>query len=138
MTDGPDEEVSGNLTDDAGHKTGVWREPDEHGGYLIGTYRHGQRVGTWQHHFANGDLRSEGEYKAGALHAPWVWYRKDGQVMQCGGFLEGVKHGTWQRWSAAGWQIDEGDFDLGTRVGEWKKFGPDGSITKVTRHRPRS
>jgi antitoxin component YwqK of YwqJK toxin-antitoxin module len=138
VTDGRGEASAPNRTNAAGEKTGPWRESDDHGGYMSGAYRNGQRIGTWRHYFANGDLRAEGEYMGGILHEPWVWYRKDGQVMQRGGFRQGEKHGTWQRWSADGAQIDEGDFDMGKKVGEWKKFAPDGTVAKVTQHRSRS
>lgn len=54
--------------------------------------------------------------------------------MQRGAFHRGRKTGTWERWDAAGRAIDRGDYRDDRKVGEWLRFGPDGEVSKTTRH----
>ncbi|WP_219419906.1 toxin-antitoxin system YwqK family antitoxin [Pseudonocardia nigra] len=124
-----------NTVDESGNKTGLWREADDHGGTVIGEYRDGERHGTWRHLFTNGQRRAEGTYERGRLDGDWVWYRRDGTLMQRGSFHDGEKHGRWQRWSTQGALLDEGDFDRGKKVGVWVQYLPDGTIKKTTAHR---
>ena len=124
-------------TDASGRKTGVWTDPDPHGGVMVGEYVEGERHGTWRHYFADGRLRAEGGFERGVVHGEWVWYRASGGLLQRGGFERGHKHGTWTRWNAAGALIDSGDYDHDRKAGEWNTYHPDGSIRRTVTHRAR-
>ncbi|WJL95356.1 hypothetical protein QSU92_15670 [Microbacterium sp. ET2] len=123
-----------NATDDAGRKTGPWTDPDPHGGVMIGSYVDGARDGVWRHLSSDGRLRASGGFSGGELDGEWRWYRSDGAPMQRGAFHRGRKTGTWERWDAAGRAIDRGDYRDDRKVGEWLRFGPDGEVSKTTRH----
>jgi antitoxin component YwqK of YwqJK toxin-antitoxin module len=131
LTPTPDEK------DAQGRKTGMWTEPDPHGGVMVGEYVEGERHGVWRHYFADGTLRAEGGFEHGKVHGEWVWYRSSGGVMQRGGFDHDQKHGTWTRWNAAGQLIDSGDYDNGKKAGEWTTYNPDGTVKRTVTHRPR-
>lgn len=124
-----------NETDAAGNRTGVWEEPDPHGGTMHGEYVDGQRHGRWEHRFVDGRVRSEMTYEAGAIAGPVTWYRSTGGLLQKGSFVNDEKHGFWQRWTAAGILIDEGEFDHGVKTGEWVYYAPDGAVKRRTVHR---
>lgn len=101
--------------DAQGRKTGLWTDPDPHGGVMVGEYVEGERQGTWRHFCTDGRLRAEGGFDDGTVHGEWVWYRSSGGIMQRGGFDHGRKHGTWTRWNAAGEMIDRGDYGADKR-----------------------
>jgi antitoxin component YwqK of YwqJK toxin-antitoxin module len=110
------EEPAPNRLDDQGRKTGLWAEPDSHGGVITGEYVEGERQGEWRHYFIDGSLRSAGTYDRGALHGAWTWYRATGGLLQRGGFLENEKHGRWERWKADGEPLDTAEWDRGKKL----------------------
>lgn len=126
-----------NALDARGHKTGLWRQADPHGGESVGTYRQDRREGLWRHYFRDGKLRSEATYHDGELDGPCVWFRATGGLLQKGSFDKGRKSGLWERWSAEGNLIDRGDRVGGKKTGEWQYFAADGSVERTTDHRPR-
>lgn len=125
-----------NILDSKGHKTGLWRQGDPHGGESVGTYRRDRREGQWRHYFRDGTLRSEANYRDGELDGPCVWYRAGGGLLQKGSFDKGDKSGLWERWSAEGNLIDRGNRLGGKKIGEWQYFAADGSVDRTTNHRP--
>lgn len=104
-----------NETTADGLKTGLWTEPDSHGGVMVGSYVEGQRHGTWQHFSSDGRLRSEGGYENDELHAEWTWFRANGKLLQKGGFDRGQKHGLWERWKPDGEFLDSTTWDHGRK-----------------------
>ncbi|MCN0152043.1 toxin-antitoxin system YwqK family antitoxin [Salinispora arenicola] len=123
--------------DARGRKTGLWTDPDPHGGVMVGEYVEGERQGTWRHFSADGRLRAEGGFDKGTVHGEWVWHRSSGEIMQRGGFDHGRKHGTWTRWNTAGEMVDRGDYANDKKVGEWTTFNPDGTVKRTVTHRAR-
>jgi antitoxin component YwqK of YwqJK toxin-antitoxin module len=127
-----------NARDPKGHKTGLWREADARKGDFIGSYHNGRREGLWRHHFRDGTVRSESNYRFGILHGVSVWYRENGGLLQKGTFVDGEKTGLWERWSPEGNLIDRGHREDGKKTGEWQYFAADGSVERTTVHRPHS
>lgn len=128
-------ETPPNETDDQGRRTGLWIEPDVHGGVMRGEYVDGLRVGIWRHISPQGRIRSEGGYAEGQLHGPWTWWRTNGSKLQEGVFDSGVRTGRWRRWSAEGKLLDEGDYQGEKKVGTWVSYHPDGSVKATKEHR---
>jgi antitoxin component YwqK of YwqJK toxin-antitoxin module len=36
--------------------------------------------GPWEYYWANGQLKTKGEYVHGNRHGPWIWYNENGRV----------------------------------------------------------
>ena len=47
-----------------------------------GSFRNGKKHGPWVEYHDNGQLRSKGTYKDGKEHGPWVGYTTNGTVWE--------------------------------------------------------
>ena len=56
-------------------------------------------------YYDDGQLKSDGRMKAGAMHGAWRWYRKDGSLMRTGHFAAGVQSGVWETWTRDGEKV---------------------------------
>ena len=62
-------------------------------GNTQGSFRKGKEHGPWVYFWSDGQLRSKGTYKDGKMDGPWVSYNKDGTMDEnyTGTFKNGVK-----------------------------------------------
>jgi antitoxin component YwqK of YwqJK toxin-antitoxin module len=63
--------------------------------------------------YDNGKPRFTGKYKAGQMHGPWKFFRKDGSLMRSGEFKSGVQTGIWRTYDRNGFLVKE--TDLGSK-----------------------
>ena len=103
-------------------------------------------------HYANGQLKSEGDYIRGLEHGAWSYFYRNGKLMQKTNYYLGefdgqvlqyhengeLKHeGYFKRdkqdsifktFSAEGQLLEEGIYALDLKMGEWNYFHLDGSL----------
>ena len=62
-------------------------------GQTQGSFKDGKEHGPWVSYYRNGKLIRKGTYKDGKEHGPWVWYNVDGTVWKTGTgtFKDGVR-----------------------------------------------
>jgi len=60
-------------------------------GKTQGSFRKGKKHGPWVSYHENGQLRDKGTYKNGKMDGPWVEYYKNGQLWIKGTYKNGVK-----------------------------------------------
>ncbi|MFM6962679.1 MAG: toxin-antitoxin system YwqK family antitoxin [Micrococcales bacterium] len=60
--------------------------------------------------YENGLPRFKGKYKAGKMHGPWEFYRKDGSLMRSGSFDQDRQVGIWKTFARDGGLVKETDF----------------------------
>ena len=64
-------------------------------GNTQGTFKDGKPHGPWVNYWDNGQLRYEGTYKDGKHDGPWVRYYDNGQLFSKGTYKDGKKEGPW-------------------------------------------
>jgi antitoxin component YwqK of YwqJK toxin-antitoxin module len=64
-------------------------------GKTQGTFRNGKEHGPWVRYHKNGQLEYKGTYEDGKLDGPWVFYWKDGQLLSKGTYTDGKRDGPW-------------------------------------------
>ncbi len=139
-----------------GKKQGIFREYDENGeitssaiyknnlkigeGIITGS---GQYEGSWKLYYPTGELKAEGEYKAGNKDGKWKYYFISGEIEQRGNFKNNLASGEWTwyfktgetkrleyyrkgredgesiEYDEAGRVINHGNYIDGLRTGNW-------------------
>ena len=87
-------------------------------GKTQGTFKDGKKHGPWVFYRENGQLSSKGTYKDGKWDGPWVFYHDNGQLYRKGTFKNGKKNGPWVSIFADGtvWEKFTGTFLNGKKV----------------------
>lgn len=70
--------------------------------YIEGTYKDGEREGTWTAWYKDGTIWSRGEYKAGKENGKKTVYHENGQVYYEGEVRDDERAGTWTFWNKDG------------------------------------
>jgi antitoxin component YwqK of YwqJK toxin-antitoxin module len=64
-------------------------------GKITGTFKNGERNGTWIIYHKNGQLFSKGNYKNGIKEGQWITYYDDGMLKLKGVYKNGKEEGYW-------------------------------------------
>ena len=64
-------------------------------GNTEGSFRKGKEHGPWVYFWSDGQLRSKGTYKDGKMDGPWVSYLDNGQLLYKGDYKNGKREGRW-------------------------------------------
>ena len=64
-------------------------------GKTQGSFRNGKKHGPWVSYHDNGKLESKGTHKDGNQHGPWNEYHKNGKLKSKGTYKDGNQHGPW-------------------------------------------
>ena len=64
-------------------------------GNTQGSFRKGKEHGPWVYFWSDGQLRSKGTYKDGKMDGPWVSYLDNGQLLYKGDYKNGKREGRW-------------------------------------------
>ena len=64
-------------------------------GNTQGTFRHGKKHGPWVRYWDNGQLSQKGTYKDGKWDGPWVGYYDNGKMWSRGTYKDGKEEGPW-------------------------------------------
>ena len=83
-----------------------------------GSFRNGKKHGPWVEYHDNGQLRSKGAYKDGKEHGPWVSYHDNGQLRSKETYEDGKEHGPWVGYTTNGtvWEFMTGTYKNGEKV----------------------
>ncbi len=144
--------VSEGIVNEAGERTGKWKDfyPEggvkEEGEYIdnrrsgtwkfysregkvvqSGGYRNGREDGVWDWYYDDGSLLREEEYYQGRRDGNYIEYSKEGEIISKGQYADSEKNGEWI--TSVGDHSEEGNYIIGLRDGLWKYFDSDGNIT---------
>lgn len=94
---------------------------------------HGKKEGPWITYYANGQVRSEGVYKAGVKHGRWTLYHPNGHLQSEATFVDGNYSGYYVSYHENGKKFREGAYNIadgsskdGRKEGVWHQYFPDG------------
>ena len=87
--------------------------------YQTGTYRDGQREGSYEYFYSSGVLRGHGTYENGELHGPSESYYENGQLMGMRTMVLGVLHGPSESYRDNGQLQSRGTWNMDEPCGEW-------------------
>ncbi len=87
----------------------------------------GEKHGSWEEYYDNGQLDSKGNYVAGIRHSYWERYYSNGELCFKGFYDQGNKHGLWEIYWTDGDLTHKGFYDQGRRV----DYNPD-EVTELT------
>lgn len=113
------------------HRDGTWEGWLSDGGRGKGTYTNGKVEGKWTYWYANGNKKTEGEFKNDRKEGLWKEWYEDGGSAE-GTFLNGKAEGTWTFGDANGKKISQGMLKDGQRDGLWKEWYEDGTSGEGT------
>ena len=83
-----------------------------------GLFKNGKTHGPWVRYHDNGQFRTKGTFKDGKKDGPWVKYHKNGQLSWKGTFKDGKSDGPWVGYNEDGtvWGLLTGTFKDGKKV----------------------
>ena len=83
-----------------------------------GSFRNGKKHGPWVSYHDNGQVFSQGTYKNDKEDGPWVVYYKNGQLLSKGTLKDGKMDGPWVGYNDDGtvWEKYTGTFKDGVKV----------------------
>ena len=100
-------------------------------GNTQGTFRHGKKHGPWVIYYDNGQLSSKGTYKDGKEVGPWVEYYKKGQLKSKGTYRDGTLDGPWVSYHKKyGLLFYKGTYKDGKEDGPWVSYNKDGTVNE--------
>jgi antitoxin component YwqK of YwqJK toxin-antitoxin module len=143
--------VSEGIVDEAGNKTGKWKDyyssgkvsaegqyienrrtgiwkfyNEEEKGEQTGSFNNGRPDGLWKWYYENGSLLREEEYFQGQRDGSYTEYSRSGDIIAQGQYSDGEKNGDWKYKS--GNNREEGKYIIGLRDGVWKSYYSDGKL----------
>ena len=71
-------------------------------GKTQGRFRNGIKHGPWVNYYGNGQLGSKGTYKDGKEDGPWFRYWNNGQLWTKGTYKDGKREGPWVSYNVKG------------------------------------
>lgn len=84
---------------------------DDGSKYIEGTFKNGERNGTWQAWYRDGKLWSQGEYKDGLENGTKTVYHDNGQKYYEGRIQDEKRTGTWTFWDKEGNVVKKINYD---------------------------
>lgn len=66
-----------------------------------GTYHQGLKDGIWYSWHENGALKSISSYQEGLLSGPFLYFDRQGKIVQTGAYRKGKPHATWISYDGA-------------------------------------
>ena len=109
------------VMDEAGRQQGPWVEYFADGSVRSkGEYKDGMRIGEWQFFHNNGKVEQKGKYdKRGRAQGTWKWYYPSGNLLREENYLDGTREGAMIEYSDSNTVITKGDYVDGLREGKW-------------------
>ena len=80
--------------------------------------------GEYKEWYANGKVRSKGEYASGLRTGRWLVRWENGRRQAQGSYTNGERDGIWQLYAEAGTRFARGAYLAGVRDGEWTFWTP--------------
>ena len=101
-------------------------------GNTQGTFRNGKEHGPWVRYFDNGQLMDKGTFKNGRWYGPWVSYWKNGQLLLKSIYENGFSNGPYVSYHATGQLNSKGTYKNGILDGPWVYYKKDGTVDKIS------
>jgi uncharacterized protein len=104
-----------------GTRDGHWKEFYADGTLRSeGDYKEGKPAGDWKYFYPNGKLEQAGRYTStGKFQGSWKWYFDTGQLMLEEEYAGGVKDGIHTEYDENGKITEEGEYVKGLEDGPW-------------------
>ncbi len=110
-----------------GQRVGTWNAWFEQGQLQWqGEYHNGLKQGVWTYFNSYGQTVSEGSYEADKQHGAWMFRYSDGQLRSQGEYNQGSETGPWTFWHPTGHAALRGEFRDGQPVGTWTQWDESG------------
>jgi hypothetical protein len=97
-------------------------------GNTQGSFKDGKKHGPWVYYYDNGQLMWKGTYKVGKKDGPWIYYHLNGQLWFKGTFKNGKKDGPYVEYHDNGHLTVKGTYKDGKEDGPWVGFNKDGTV----------
>ena len=119
--------VAEGIYDKKGHQQGKWKEYFANGKLKSeGEYIDGKRTGAWIYYYENGKIEQQGKFIAGGQPVgDWSWYYENGKILREEKFRSGKPDGTMVEYSDSGMVITKGGFIDGEKDGPWVNIDGD-------------
>ena len=112
-----------------GQKDGTYQVYFNNGQLKIkGRYVNGEKDGIWEEYYTNGQLGIKGEFKNNKLDGQWEKYEMDGKLNAKGNYINGEKDGIWEDYYTNGKLKEKGKYTNGKLDGEWEEYEMDGKL----------
>tara|TARA_B110000902_G_scaffold263429_1_gene342471 strand:+ start:1319 stop:1807 length:489 start_codon:yes stop_codon:yes gene_type:complete len=95
-----------------------------------GSFRNGEREGTWVSYWENGQLSFKENYKNGQREGTWVGYFENGQLSFKENYKNGKEEGEYISYWGDGRLLTKGNFKNGKATGAWVGYLKDGTVFK--------
>jgi len=104
-----------------GTKEGHWKEYYADGSLRSeGEYKENKPIGPWKYFYPDGKIEQDGKYSnSGKLTGTWKWYYDNGQLKIEETYLAGLKDGMHTEYDENGKVIDNGEYVKDLEDGEW-------------------
>lgn len=92
-----------------------------------GLYLDGEREGPWL--IFDGDVKDEGEYKAGVKSGKWKEiFNGNNKIAIEGSYIDGLENGKFIFNYYNGKVKEEGEYIMGSKEGNWRKYDTEGTL----------
>ena len=92
-----------------------------------GLFIEGEKEGPWISN--DGDMKYEGEFKAGVKTGKWKsYYNGNGKIAEEGTYIDGLENGKFTYYYYNGKTKEEGEYLMGNKEGNWRKFDTEGTL----------
>ena len=99
--------------------------------------QNGKKEGLWITHYANGNVRSRGTFRAGNKHGEWTLYHQNGNKQSEATFVDGHYSGYYVSYHENGNKFREGEYNIadgsskdGRKEGVWHQYLEDGETVE--------
>ena len=96
-----------------------------------GSFRNGEREGTWVSYWENGQLKDKNNFKNGKREGTSVAYHDDGQLSSKGNYKNGKREGAWIGYHNNGQLNYKGNYKNGKKEGTWVGYDKNGTLVSM-------
>ena len=115
------------IVKEDGSRDGHWKEFYADGSLRSeGDYKQGKPIGEWNYFYPDGKLEQHGKYtNSGKLTGNWKWYFNNGQLMLEEEYIDGEKDGMHTEYDEKSKIIEQGEYLKGLEDGPWFSISAD-------------
>ncbi len=100
-----------------------------------GQYEANRATGRWEYFYENGQPKMRGSLKNNRNAGRWEYFFENGQLQMVGEVYDSTRQGSWQFYYEDGQLKQEGTFEAGQRTGPWKEYYEGGALKSRALHR---
>lgn len=114
--------------------TGEATIKDINGSTTVLNISEGKLQGDAKYYYANGNIKEQGAYVAGAKHGIWIRFNEAGLKVGEGEYFNGKKHGKWMVWDDNGTKRYEMSYMNGDKYSTWFSWDEKGELIASTNY----